>query len=95
MLTATKTDLEMERAILSEKRLRCYRSIGWRRYLWEQIVDQILLLCAQRLTDATAIEPAKRGRVAFLECTHNGSALGVCTGACPALKLSMQLQFSA
>ena len=73
VLSAAETDLEMQRAVAPEQPLGRNRTFGRHGDLGEQIIDQILLALAQRLALAAAVEPAQRGRIAFLVCRHGAA----------------------
>ncbi len=77
MLAAAEADLEMQRTVCAEQPLGGHRAVVRHRDAGQEIVDQALLVGAQRFADRTAVKPLQRGRVAFLECRHAARPSGV------------------
>jgi erythromycin esterase-like protein len=75
VLAAAKADLEMQRAIVAEQRLRRHRAFRRHRDARQQGIDKRLLALAQGLALGAAIESVERGRIAGFVCRHGAQPM--------------------
>jgi hypothetical protein len=73
MLAAAEADFEMERAIVSEQRLRGDFAFFGNGDAGQQCINQSLLAHAQGLALGAAIETVERGRIAGLVRCHGAA----------------------
>ena len=63
MFAAAEADLQLQRAIVTEQRLQCDRTVLGDRNARQQFLDQRRLARAQRMALATAVEAPDGGRI--------------------------------